>query len=89
MRKLNKQNVSNLSETLHNNELHFRINSKDEIINLNKLSVKYNVKISSIEIYINESIETYIPMIARILSSDNISVSLQYYFYLKLNLGLF
>ena len=81
MRKINKHNIGNLSEIVTKYKLQVRIDSIQNIINLNKLSVKFNLEIDTAEIYINESNASYIPMILSMLSADNVSVSLHFLFY--------
>jgi len=74
LKKLNKQNIDDLYEITKSYKLDIRINSVEEVTNLHKLSVKYNVKIDIIAFYINETIASYIPMILSILSTDNVSI---------------
>merc|ERR1719376_1405284 len=76
LKKLNKQNIDDLYEITKSYKLDFRINSVEEVTNLHKLSVKYNVKIDEIAFYINEKIASYIPMILSILSTDNVSTTM-------------
>merc|ERR1719489_581808 len=74
LKNLNKKNIDDLYEITRSYKLVIRINSVQEVTNLHKLSVKYNMKINVIDIYINEKIASYIPMILSILSSDNVSI---------------
>merc|ERR1719376_1563676 len=74
LKKLNKQNIDDLYEITKSYTLKIQINSVQDVTNLYKLSVKYNVKIDIIDIYINEKIASYIPMILSILSTDNVSI---------------
>merc|ERR1719376_552203 len=74
LKKLNKQNIYDLYKITKSYKLKIRINSEQDVTNLHKLSVKYNVKIDKIEFYINETIASYIPMILSILSTDNVSI---------------
>merc|ERR1719376_58 len=74
LKKLNKQNIDDLYEITKSYTLKIQINSVQDVTNLYKLSVKYNVKIDIIDIYINEKIASYIPMILSILSTENVSI---------------
>ena len=73
--------MDSLKEHIENNKIDIRINSKNEVINLNRMLMKYSVNFNLIGIFLNDSFDSYIQLIQSTLSSDKVSVSQHYLSY--------
>ena len=74
---LTKERLNELKEQLENKKVYISINSKEEITNLTKIAMNFQIDIDYIAIYMNSTFDKHvIEMLFGILSSNRVSVSL-------------
>ena len=77
MRKFHGQSTANIADVLLKYKSQIKLNSKEEMMNLFQIIMKYHVNIDGISVYINDTFESYVLMMVKLLSTHKVTVSVK------------
>ena len=75
LRKFDGKSINILEGIVLRYKVQIKLNSKEEMMNLFQFIMKYLVDIESISVYINDTFESYVKTMIKILSTHKVIVS--------------